>query len=82
MKTCAPCRPVSPKKVDANALSDGPKPIRVYSRAWISRNVSPSRNVSVSPAIRPERLFRLIDWSAQCMEKLDVTRMIVFTRAR
>ena len=38
--------------------------------------------VSDSPAIRPERLFRLIDWSAQCMEKLDVTRMIVLTRAR
>jgi hypothetical protein len=30
----------------------------------------------------PERLLRLIDWSAQCIEKLDVTRMIVLTRAR
>ena len=59
-----------------------PKPMRVYSRAWISRNVRPSRNVSASPAISPERLFRLIDWSAQCIEKLDVTRMIVLTRAR
>ena len=63
-------------------MSEGAKPRRVYSRAWMSRNVSPSRNVSASPAIRPERLFRLIDWSAQCMEKLDVTRMIVFTSAR
>jgi hypothetical protein len=73
---------VSPKNVEAKALSEGPKPMRVYSRAWMSRNVSPSRNVSVRPAIRPERLFRLTDWSAQCMEKLEVTRMIVFTSAR
>ena len=25
MKTCAPCRPVSPKNVEAKALSDGPE---------------------------------------------------------
>ena len=28
------------------------------------------------------RLFILIDWSAQCIVKLEVTRMIVFRRAR
>ena len=63
-------------------MSEGPKPMRVYSRAWISRNVSPRRKVRVSPAIRPARWFRLIDWSAQCIEKLDVTRMTVLTSAR
>jgi len=48
----------------------------------MSRNVSPSRNVSVRPAISPERLPRFTDWSAQCMVKLEVTRMTVFRKAR
>jgi hypothetical protein len=46
------------------------------------RNVSPSPKVSASPAMRPERLLRLIDCNAQCIEKLEVTRMIVFRSAR
>ena len=55
--------------------------IREYSSTCVSRNVRPSRNVSDRPAIRPERLPRLIDWSAQWTVKLDVTRTIVFSPA-
>ena len=39
------------------------------------------KNVSTRPAWSPARLPRLIDWSAQCIVKLDVTRMTVFTPA-
>ena len=38
-------------------------------------------NVSTRPAFRPARLPRLIDWSAQCIVKLDVSRIAVFTPA-
>ena len=37
--------------------------------------------MSTSPACRPARLPRLIDWSAQCIVKLEVTRIAVFTPA-
>ena len=37
--------------------------------------------VSTRPALRPARLPRLIDVSAQCMVKLDVTRISVLTPA-
>ena len=37
---------------------------------------------AVSPAISPERLPRFTDWRAQCIVKLDVTRMTVFRKAR
>ena len=62
------------------ARSCGLKPIRVYSRAWIRRKVRPRPKVIASPAIRPARLFRLMDWSAQCIVKLEDTRMIVFRK--
>ena len=39
------------------------------------------RNVSTSPACSPARLPRLIDCSAQCIVKLDVTRIAVLTPA-
>ena len=38
-------------------------------------------NVSTIPARNAGRLPRLIDWSAQCIVKLEVTRMAVFTPA-
>ena len=47
----------------------------------VQRNASPIRNVSTMPARKAFRSPRLIDWSAQCMVKLDVTRMHVFTPA-
>src|SRR4051794_724521 len=80
-KTCAPCRPVRPKKQDANAPVCGVKPMREYSTICVIRNVAPSRSVSTRPAWRPERLPRLIADSAQWIVKLDVTRMHVLTSA-
>src|ERR1700756_1623300 len=80
-KTCAPCRPVRQKKIVAKAPSDVLKPTREYSSSCVIRNVSPIRNVSSSPARRPHTFPRLIDCSAQCTVKLDVTRMHVFTNA-
>src|SRR5207244_8795783 len=74
-------KPVREKKTVPNAVSCGVNPIRAYSRSWVSRNARPIRKVSVSPALRPARLPRLIDCSDQCIVKLDVTRMTVFTNA-
>jgi hypothetical protein len=80
-KTWAPCRPVRQKKIVAKAPSPVLKPMREYSIPCVMRNVRPIRNVSNSPARRPQVLPRLIDWSAQCIVKLDVTRMHVFRKA-
>ena len=55
--------------------------VREYSRTCVSRKVSPMRKVSVSPALSPAWLSRLIDWRAQCMVKLEVTGITVFTPA-
>src|SRR5262245_24403174 len=79
--TCAPCRPVRQKKIVANAPSLVLKPTREYSRSCVRRNVSPIRNVRNRPARRPQWLPRLIDCSAQCIVKLDVTRMQVLMNA-
>src|SRR6185436_4702178 len=76
-----PCRPVRPKKQDANAAVFGANPIRAYSTSCVIRNVVPSSSVSTSPPRRPARSFRLIDWSAQWIVTLEVTRMHVFTNA-
>src|SRR3569623_1882345 len=76
-KTWAPCRPVRPKKVAAKDVSAVLKPSRWYSITWVQRNVRPSRNVSTSPACIPARLPRFTDWSAQCIVKLEVTRIRV-----
>ena len=54
---------------------------REYSRAWVSRKTRPIRKVRSSPACSPARFPRLIDCSAQCMVKLEVTRIAVFTPA-
>ena len=81
MNTCAPCRPVRPKNVAANAVSLVLKPIRLYSISWITRKLKPSANVRTSPACIPARLPFLIELSAQCIEKLDVTRSRVLTPA-
>ena len=48
---------------------------------WVSRNAEPIRIVRTSPACSPRRLLRLIDCSAQCIVKLDVTRIAVLTPA-
>src|SRR5205823_12744509 len=80
-KTCAPCRPVKQKKIVGWAPSEGAKPMRAYSRICVSRNVRPIRNVSTSPAWRPKRFPFLIEVSAQCIVKEEVTRMQVFTKA-
>ncbi len=55
--------------------------MREYSAICVSRNVRPMKNVSTRPARSPARLPRLIDVSAQCIVKLDVTRMQVLTPA-
>ena len=81
MNTCAPCRPVRPKKVAANAVSLVLNPIRLYSITWMHRNVSPSPKVSTSPACRPRWLPFLIEVSAQCIEKLEVTSSAVLMPA-
>ena len=73
--------PVSPKKTDANAPSPVLKPTFRYSTTCVSRNASPIMNVSTIPARNALRLPRLIDWSAQCIVKLEVTRIAVFTPA-
>ena len=39
------------------------------------------KKVSTNPACNPARLPRLIDCSAQCIVKLDVTRIAVLTPA-
>jgi hypothetical protein len=54
----------------------------VYSRAWIRRNVRPSRNVKRRPATSPERFARFTDVNAQCIVKLELTRMIVLRSAK
>ena len=81
MKTCAPCSPVSPKKTEAKAPSPVLKPTFRYSTTCVSRKAKPMRNVSTIPARNAGRLPRLIDCSAQCIVKLEVTRMAVFTPA-
>src|SRR6476620_12234425 len=80
-KTCAPCSPVRLKKTVVKALSRGAKPIRAYSVICVARKVKPIRNVSTSPAHRPARLPRLIEVKAQCIVKLEVTRIAVLTPA-
>jgi hypothetical protein len=55
--------------------------MREYSSICVSRNVNPRKNVSTRPACKPARLPRLIACSAQCMVKLDVSRIAVFTPA-
>src|SRR5664279_3053688 len=80
-KTCAPWRPVRQKKIVAKDPSLVLKPTRAYSIACVIRNVSPMRKVSSNPARRPQTFPRLIDLSAQCIVKLEVTRMEVFTSA-
>src|SRR5260370_3334890 len=79
--TWAPCRPVRQKKIVANAPSLVLNPMREYSIACVIRNVRPIRNVSRSPARRPQTFPRLIDWSDQCTVKLDETRMHVLMNA-
>src|SRR6202521_4008047 len=81
MNTWAPCRPVRQKKIVANAPLLVLKPMREYSIACVIRKVRPIRNVSSSPARRPQTFPRLIDWSDQCTVKLDVTRMHVLMNA-
>ena len=73
-KTWAPCRPVRQKKTDAKAPSCGREADPRVLGICVSRNVRPIRNVSTSPAFSPARLPRLIDCSAQCIVKLDVTQ--------
>ena len=48
---------------------------------WVDRNVRPSSTVSTRPACRPRRLPFFTDVSAQCIVKLDVIRIRVFTPA-
>ena len=79
--TCAPWSPVRPKKTDAKAPSLVLKPTCAYSMNWVRRNAVPIRMVSTSPACSPRRLLRLIDCRAQCIVKLDVTRIAVLTPA-
>src|SRR5512133_108973 len=79
--TCAPWRPVRPKKTEANAPDPVLKPTFRYSIACVQRNARPMRKVSTIPARKALRCPRLIDWSAQCMVKLEVTRMQVLTPA-
>ncbi len=81
MKTCAPCRPVRPKKVDANEVSLVANPMRWYSITCVIRNVVPRHNVSTRPACMPARLPFLIEVSAQCIVALDVTRISVLIPA-
>ena len=66
-----------PKKTEANAPSPVLNPMWAYSIIWVSRNAVPIRIVSTRPAWSPRRLFRLIDCSAQCIVKLEVTRIAV-----
>ena len=72
---------MSEKKTVAKALSLGENPIRAYSAICVSRNVRPMAKVSTRPALSPARLPRLIDVSAQCIVKLDVTRIAVLIPA-
>ncbi len=81
MKTWQPCNPVSPKNVAAKDESLVLKPMRWYSMICVSRKVEPSRSVSTMPAFSPARSPRLAERVAQCIVKLEVTRMHVLTRA-
>jgi hypothetical protein len=45
------------------------------------RKARPITKVSTIPARKAGRLPRLMDWSAQCIVKLEVTRMAVLTPA-
>src|SRR3954453_19214177 len=80
-KTWAPWSPVSPKNTDANEPSLVLKPTWAYSMNCVSGNAVPSRIVRTRPACRPRRLLRLTDWSAQCIVKLEVTRIAVLMPA-
>jgi hypothetical protein len=53
----------------------------MYSFIWMNRKVAPSRNVVTSPIWRPRRLPARIDSRAQCIVKLELTRIAVFTPA-
>ena len=75
MKTWQACRPVSPKNVAANAVSLVLKPSRWYSITCVSRNVRPRSSVSTIPAQSPARLFFFTETVAQCIVKLEVTRI-------
>ena len=79
-KTCAPCRPVRPKNVAANDVSLVLKPMRLVLDHL--REQEGQRRAGASapcPAQSPARLPRLIDVSAQCIVKLEVTRISVLT---
>src|SRR4029453_19572071 len=80
-KTCAPWRPVSPKKTEANAPALVLNPTWRYSTNWVRRKARPIMKVSVIPARNAGRLPRLIDCKAQCIVKLEVTRIAVLTPA-
>src|SRR5262249_21263912 len=79
--TCAPCSPVRPKKTEANAPEPVLKPTFRYSINCVQRNVRPITKVRTIPARNAFRSPRLIDCSAQCIVKLEVTRMQVLTPA-
>ena len=72
---------MSPKNVAANDVSEVLKPMRWYSITCVSRKARPRSTVSTSPACSPARFPFLIDESAQCIVKLDVTRISVLTPA-
>jgi hypothetical protein len=53
----------------------------MYSLIWMKRKVVPSSSVVTNPSCIPRRLPLRIDSSAQCMVKLDETRIAVLTPA-
>jgi hypothetical protein len=59
-------------------LSCGAKPAR-YSITWVSRT-SAHQECQHEPGLHARRLPRRMDWD-QCIVKLDVTRIAVFTPA-
>src|SRR5262249_41709058 len=79
--TCAPWRPVRPKKIDAEALDFGVTPRWMYSLIWTNRNVAPSAIVETIPARIPSWLPRLADMSVQCIVIDEDSRIAAFVAA-
>ena len=75
-----PWSPVNPKNTLAKAPCSGVKfstCSSAYSRICSARNVSPMISVNISPSVRPRRLPRFIDTSAQCIVNEDEIRIAV-----
>ncbi len=59
----------------------GAKPMWMYSLICTNRNVAPRKNVVSIPALRPKRLPRLTDSSAQWIVTEDDSRIAVLKPA-